>query len=110
MHANDLTDRWVAKTLTREQIYDYLVNDVIGMGGREMSVSNLQHVAECCHHLYQWATHQLPSVGNFLTAVIANDLMKSIQYADETNRDLLWVYVIFMYNVAPSGWRERDGQ
>jgi len=109
MHAIDITDRWAAKTLTCEQIRIYLENDVFSVE-THYDADAVSHVAECCYHIYLWATHQLPAVGSFLTAVIDNDLMKSVNYADGTNRDLLWVYVIFLYNTAPARWRERSKQ
>ena len=109
MYANDLTDRWVAKTLTREHIYAYLAENVAGMSGRIVTEVDLQHVVECCYHLYQWSTGQLPGLGDFLTAVTNNDLMKSVQYADSVNMASLWIYAIFLYNVAPAGWNKKDG-
>jgi hypothetical protein len=42
-------------------------------------------------------------VGQFLTAVICNDLRKSVGYADDENLPLLPVYVRWFYNVAPAG-------
>ena len=39
--------------------------------------------------------------GNFLTAVITNDLKKAVGHADRTNFELLRMYVQWFYNVAP---------
>ena len=41
--------------------------------------------------------------GDFLTAVIDNDLKEAIGRADGTNQHLLWNYVNWFYNHAPSG-------
>jgi hypothetical protein len=43
------------------------------------------------------------AVGQFLTAVICNDLFRAVGYADEENLALLPVYVLWFYNVAPAG-------
>lgn len=40
--------------------------------------------------------------GSFLSAVIANDLSRAAENADGTNRVLLWDYVNWFYNHAPS--------
>lgn len=40
--------------------------------------------------------------GDFLTAVITNNLKNAIGYADETNLPLLKLYVWWFYNVAPA--------
>ena len=46
--------------------------------------------------------HGLPP-GDFLTAVIDNDLKEAIGRADGTNKYLLWNYINWFYNHAPSG-------
>ena len=40
-------------------------------------------------------------VGDFLTAVSKNDLMRAIQTADETNRQFIHAYCAFIYNEVP---------
>lgn len=40
--------------------------------------------------------------GSFLRAVLENDLKGAISYADSTNRFLLFDYVNYLYNDAPS--------
>ena len=42
-------------------------------------------------------------VGDFLQAVIANDLRDAACRADSTNRLLLKQFALFFYNVAPGG-------
>jgi hypothetical protein len=39
--------------------------------------------------------------GSFLTAVLTNDLREACLTADDTNRDLLWNYIAFLYEDAP---------
>lgn len=58
-------------------------------------------------------------VGDFLTAVLSNDLMKAASKADDENRISLHRYARFLYNFAPpasygspekvKAWRERGG-
>jgi hypothetical protein len=40
--------------------------------------------------------------GNFLEAVICNDLFGAVGYADEENLPLLKIYVQWFYNVCPA--------
>ena len=47
--------------------------------------------------------------GNFLSAIINNDLAGAVGGADETNGKLLKNYVMWFYNHAPSGtWGYKD--
>lgn len=41
--------------------------------------------------------------GDFLTAVLNNDLKEACARADDENRQLIYEYVKFLYNQAPSG-------
>lgn len=42
-------------------------------------------------------------VGDFLKAVISNDLTEAVQRADDTNVWIIPVYVSWLYNEAPGG-------
>ena len=47
--------------------------------------------------------------GNFLTAVICNDLREAVHRADDENIKLLPAYVSYFYNEAPSPcWGSRE--
>jgi hypothetical protein len=47
--------------------------------------------------------------GDFLTAVICNDLLRSVERADDTNIRLLARYVMFFYNYTPHDcWGSED--
>jgi hypothetical protein len=51
--------------------------------------------------LVRWIEqHIMP--GDFLRAVIENDLRAACAHADDVNQRLLWNYVNFLYNDAPS--------
>ena len=102
MSATDLTEKWAAKELTEEDILTYLAQNI----ATKTPTTELSHVAQLCLHLYLWSTGQLPYLGDFLTAVVNNDLTEAVHRADGINRGLLWVYTAFLYNVAQRGWRE----
>jgi hypothetical protein len=52
--------------------------------------------------ILRWYEHGIPP-GDFLTAVIDNDLSEAIGRADDTNRYLLWNYMNWFSSYAPSG-------
>ena len=52
--------------------------------------------------LDEWGTGESPFCGDFLRAVLSNDLMGAVGRADEYNRLTLWVIVSYVYNVLPS--------
>lgn len=39
---------------------------------------------------------------DFLKAVIENDLRAAVSYADDYNRGILWLYVMWFHNRAPA--------
>ncbi len=39
---------------------------------------------------------------DFLKAVIENDLKAAVSHADDYNRTILWLYVMWFYNCAPA--------
>ena len=41
--------------------------------------------------------------GDFLRAVVCNNLVNAVGYADDTNRGLIPLYVRWFFNYAPSG-------
>lgn len=49
----------------------------------------------------RYGQHHIP-LGDFLTAVMANDLMAAIGRADDDNRQVLWNICGYVYNELPS--------
>ena len=47
--------------------------------------------------------------GDFLQAVICNDLKKAVEHADDANLEVLPAYVFYLYNRAPMQcWGSRE--
>ena len=76
-------------------------------GAREVDVAH--YAARAAAHgipdymiagLVRWIVLRVTPV-SFLQAVIANDLRKSCECADEVNQKLLWNYCTFLYDDAP---------
>lgn len=70
------------------------------------SEKELNHVAMCLHHIYQWYNDDLP-IGHFLTAVLKNDFMEICGQADDANRKVLPLYAKFLYNIVPADYRTK---
>jgi hypothetical protein len=103
MMAEKLTRKWVAHTLTERDIATYITEQL----RPELGNDQITHVAEICHSIYLWSTRQIAYLGDFAQAIVDNDLAEAAGRADDTNRQGLWLYPIFFYNVAPGGWQER---
>ena len=78
------------------------------VSGKELTVERMQVLARQYHvpdymmdglHLY--LTQGIPP-GSFLTAVLSNDLMGSVERADTNNRHALIGWVQLLYNEMPS--------
>lgn len=107
MRAHELTEAWVEKRLKGEEIYAYLRDNILG-AEESTTYTELVHIAQYCHHIYKWhATDERHKLGDFLNAFINNDLWEACMRADDVNRRSLWIYVQFLYNVAPSNWRDK---
>ena len=99
-----LTNAWLGGRLDAEEIREYLDRNC---PTDDFSDDELNHVAECCHHIYLWHIGALPDVGHFLAAVLKNNLFEAVNRADDTNVKALKLYVIFLHNVAPGTWRAK---
>jgi hypothetical protein len=106
MNAFEMTDKWHDKTLSVNDINEYLKKNIAPLGP-PIDSTELAHLTFCCHSMYRWATGQQGGLGGFLTAVRKNDLMAAAGHADGINRKHLWVYPLFLYNVAPQGWDKK---
>jgi hypothetical protein len=103
MEAHELSAKWKEKTLTAIEIERYLLQNT--SANHYHGSSTINHVADLCYQIYLWSTGQILSVGDFLQAIINNDLTEAVHRADELNRTALWLYVAFLYNVAPGDWK-----
>lgn len=95
--------KWIEGTLSQEDVKAWLVEqtEIKDLGDEE-----LNHVAMCLHHLYLWHKEDLP-VGHFLSAVLKNDFMEACGRADNTNKKVLPIYAMFLYNYAPIDYKTK---
>jgi hypothetical protein len=106
MNAGDLTQKWGNKTLTADDIYNYLLSNISAASYHNFGT--VLHVADLCHQIYLWSTGQEEYLDEFLESIVKNDLFEAAHRADDKNRTALWLYVAVLYNIAPGGWRKRE--
>ena len=74
----ELLDKWLDKTLTRDDIKEWLkeqgqIRFLLEKG--VLTDDDLDHIAECMHQIYRWYHDEVPCLGHFLTAVVTNSFM-----------------------------------
>ena len=76
---------------------------------KEVTIINYEKIPEHIREAVQRYIEQGVLPGNFLQAVIRNDLIDSFARADDVNRSRLFDIVMFFYNEAPAGcWRSEE--
>ena len=103
MSSVDLTHKWNNGTLTQQDVKYWIARQ---SEMRLLTEVELNHVAMCMHHIYLWHMKGHP-MGHFLTALVRNDFMEACGKADDTNRRVLSLYAMFLYNVAPYDYKKR---
>ena len=92
--------------MNEKQVRQWLEENVIGLTPKsELTPEELDHVAMCMHHIWQWYFEDRP-LGGFLTAVVQDKFAESCVKADDINRKALFHYAIFLANKV--GWDYRD--
>lgn len=72
----------------------------------DVSEEEIRHVAWCLMTIDDWYYHDA-SLGDFLTAVVNNDLIEAFSRADGTNTKLMYLYPYYLYNEVPTEWRDK---
>lgn len=103
MNSHEITERWALGTLERGYVFNYLIDNV---APRIIDRESLDHITEMCFALYNWSRHAGRELGSFLRAIVDNDWSAVCLYADNCNRQYNWMIHMFLYNCAPTKWRE----
>jgi len=85
-----------------QEIREYLARN----NEPNLTSEELDHVAMCCDHITKWYYEGYP-VGDFLTAVVRNDLIEAVFQADDVNIRALKLYAWFLTWNLPADWRTR---
>lgn len=65
-----------------------------------LSEEEVDHITMCLSHIVKWYFEDRP-VGDFLSAVLRNNLSEACGCADDINRKVLHIYVQFLHNNLP---------
>jgi hypothetical protein len=68
-----------------------------------MTMEEFQHVIDGCESIVRFFTGEIPYPGDFITAVLKNDLHDAFARADEINIRCMWCYPAFIHNQIPIG-------
>jgi hypothetical protein len=85
-----------------QEIRDYLERN----NEPNLAPDELDHVAMCCNHIMKWYYEDYP-IGDFLTAVVRNDLTEAVLRADDINTRALKLYAWFLTWNLPADWRKK---
>jgi hypothetical protein len=77
------------------------VSKVVRFKFMEFDDEAREHVIDGCENLTRFFTGEIPHLGDFLTAVVKNDLHEAFARADETNIKHMWTYLCFLHNEVP---------
>ena len=72
----------------------------------DLTSDELDHVARCCDHISRWYYEDYP-LGDFLTAVVRNNLTEAVFQADYINIRALKLYAWFLTWNLPADWRQK---
>ena len=104
MNAERITDKWVERTLERDEVMLYIKDQILPMRADKPGANNTRNIATLCHTLYLWSIGK-SGLGHFLQAVVDNNWGRICDHADEVNARYHWVYRMFLYNCAPANWK-----
>jgi len=71
-----------------------------------LNSNEVDHVAMCMEHISKWYYEDYP-LGDFLTAVVNNDLINAVFTADDVNKKALKLYAWFLTWKLPADWRKK---
>jgi hypothetical protein len=94
---SDLNSKWNQGTLTRDDIAKYAQDNLCVFDGDASTVSC---AADNCYRIYLWSQGH-HALGDFLQAVVRNDLSKAVKHADTVNLRALTLTVKILFNIAP---------
>ncbi|KKN03093.1 hypothetical protein LCGC14_1111200 [marine sediment metagenome] len=72
----------------------------------ELAPAELDHIAMCMHHIWQWYFEGRP-LGDFLTAVVQDKFAEACVRADDVNRKAFYLYALFLANKIGFNYRDK---
>ena len=88
---------------TREEVRAWAIQEP---ETKDLPEDHLEHIVTCLYHIIRWYKEDCP-VGNFLTAVLRNNLRNACFTADDKNRKVLSLYVRFIHWNLPGNYIDK---
>jgi len=93
--------------MTEEEVRQWVEDNAKGlMSDIPLAPEELDHVAMCMHHIWQWYFEGRP-LGDFLTAVVRDQFNRACITADGVNRKALYLYAMFCNNKIGYDYRDK---
>jgi len=71
-----------------------------------ITLEEAEHIAASIESIHRWYYEDLDP-GEFITAVVNNQLVEAFAIADSTNMKFMYMYPMYLYNEMPAGWRDK---
>lgn len=98
-----LPEKWAEGSLTKEDVERWFKEN---RGMFPVDIQDEEHLVHCLYKIYLHLEKD-ELVGDFLQAIVSNDLLEAGLRADNTNAKGLRIYAYFLHNVAPAPVRNR---
>lgn len=93
--------------MEQSDIRQWVEENYLGlMPNVELTSEELDHIAMCMHHIWQWYFEGRP-LGDFLTAVVQDKFAEACFRADGINRKAFYLYALFLANKIGYDYREK---
>ena len=92
--------------MTEEEVRQWVEQNTTLQPGMALAPEELDHIAMCMHHIWQWYFEGRP-LGDFLTAVVQDKFAESCFRADDVNRKALYLYALFLSNKVGYDYRDK---
>ena len=93
--------------MSEEEIRKWVEDNATGlMSDIPLTPDELDHVAMCMSHIWEWYFKGRP-LGDFLTAVVRDQFSRACITADDVNRKALYLYAMFCLNKIGYDYRDK---
>ena len=92
--------------MTEQEIRQWVEDNATLQPNIPLAPEELDHVAMCMHHIWQWYFEGRP-LGDFLTAVVKDQFFTASLRADDINRKAFYLYALFLANKVGSDYRDK---
>jgi hypothetical protein len=90
------------REVIRAKVKEYFTkNFMYACGDAGLMAHESEHIIDCATSMYCTKHNIGYPGGSFVQAVVNNDLMGAMSYADDVNQRAIKFYTVFLYNFSP---------